>query len=210
MCHRRRARHRHRPGQDHPGKRLLMYRDADGAPRAIRTEQINAYLRDITGVAVSAKDFRMLHASALAGEALAKLEPGRARRRGSGRWRRSSRRSRGSSRTRRPSAARAMSRRSSSRCSRRAGWLPSGRVPGKAATVSGSARSGSARCSAARPPASLRRPPAGRRAGARGRGGTLPRPRLRGRAGRAGSPASCRSPWCGGRASARASRRLRR
>jgi DNA topoisomerase-1 len=59
-----------------PGKRLLMYRDAEGRPRAIRTEQINAYLREISGVPVSAKDFRTLHASALAGEALAQLEPG--------------------------------------------------------------------------------------------------------------------------------------
>lgn len=59
-----------------PGRRLLMYRDPEGRPRAIRTEQINAYLREISGVPVSAKDFRTLHASALAGEALARLEPG--------------------------------------------------------------------------------------------------------------------------------------
>lgn len=59
-----------------PGKRLLMYRDAEGRPCAIRTEQINAYLRDVAGAAISAKDFRTLHASALAGEALARLEPG--------------------------------------------------------------------------------------------------------------------------------------
>jgi DNA topoisomerase-1 len=59
-----------------PGKRLLMYRDATGQPRPIRTEEINAYLREVTGAPVSAKDFRTLHASALAGEALAKLEPG--------------------------------------------------------------------------------------------------------------------------------------
>jgi DNA topoisomerase I len=59
-----------------PGKRLLMYRDEDGKPRAIRTEQMNAYLREIAGAPVTAKDFRTLHASALAAEALAKLEPG--------------------------------------------------------------------------------------------------------------------------------------
>lgn len=59
-----------------PGKRLLMYRDGEGKTRSIRTEQINAYLREITGVAISAKDFRTLHASALAGEALAQIEPG--------------------------------------------------------------------------------------------------------------------------------------
>ncbi len=59
-----------------PGKRLLMYRDDAGQPRAIRTDEINAYLKEIGGVPVSAKDFRTLHASALAGEALAKLDPG--------------------------------------------------------------------------------------------------------------------------------------
>jgi DNA topoisomerase-1 len=59
-----------------PGKRLLMYRDEGGAARAIRTEELNRYLRDISGVRVTAKDFRTLHASALAAEALAKLEPG--------------------------------------------------------------------------------------------------------------------------------------
>lgn len=58
------------------GRRLLMYRDDAGKPRALRTDDLNRYLREIAGVAVTAKDFRTLHASALAGEALAKLEPG--------------------------------------------------------------------------------------------------------------------------------------
>lgn len=58
------------------GRRLLMYRDEEGKPKALRTEDINRYLREIAGVAVTAKDFRTMHASALAGEALAKLEPG--------------------------------------------------------------------------------------------------------------------------------------
>lgn len=59
-----------------PGMRLLMYRGEDGQPRAIRTDEMNRYLREISGAPVSAKDFRTLHASALAAEALAKLEPG--------------------------------------------------------------------------------------------------------------------------------------
>jgi len=59
-----------------PGKRLLMYRDDDGKARAIRTDQLNRYLREIAGAPVTAKDFRTLHASALAAEALAKIEPG--------------------------------------------------------------------------------------------------------------------------------------
>jgi DNA topoisomerase-1 len=58
-----------------PGKRLLMHRGEDGATHALKTEEINAYLREIAGVRVTAKDFRTLHASALAAEALAKLEP---------------------------------------------------------------------------------------------------------------------------------------
>jgi DNA topoisomerase I len=58
------------------GKRLLMYRDDGGAARAIRTDDLNRYLRDISGANITAKDFRTLHASALAGEALAGLEPG--------------------------------------------------------------------------------------------------------------------------------------
>jgi DNA topoisomerase-1 len=57
------------------GRRLLMYRDEDGQARAIRTEEMNRYLREIAGAPVTAKDFRTLHASALAAEALAKLEP---------------------------------------------------------------------------------------------------------------------------------------
>ena len=57
------------------GRRLLMYRGDDGKARAIRTEDLNRYLREIAGVAVTAKDFRTLHGSALAGEALAKIAP---------------------------------------------------------------------------------------------------------------------------------------
>jgi DNA topoisomerase-1 len=59
-----------------PGKRLLMYRDETGKAQPIKTEALNAYLREVCGAAVTAKDFRTLHASALAAEALAKLEPG--------------------------------------------------------------------------------------------------------------------------------------
>lgn len=59
-----------------PGKRLLMYRGADEIARALCTDDINAYLRDLAAANVTAKDFRTLHASALAAEALSKLEPG--------------------------------------------------------------------------------------------------------------------------------------
>ena len=52
-----------------------MYRDEDGKPMVLRTDDLNRYLKQIAGVAVTAKDFRTLHASALAAEALARLEP---------------------------------------------------------------------------------------------------------------------------------------
>jgi DNA topoisomerase-1 len=58
------------------GERLLEYRTADGRARPIKTQMINEYLREISGVEISGKDFRTLHASALAGEALAALERG--------------------------------------------------------------------------------------------------------------------------------------
>ena len=59
-----------------PGKRLLVWRDEAGRVRPIKTGAINAYLRDVAGSEISAKDFRTLHASALAGEVLAQMEVG--------------------------------------------------------------------------------------------------------------------------------------
>ncbi|MGV3650900.1 MAG: DNA topoisomerase IB [Devosia sp.] len=63
-----------------PGKRLLQWRDAEGKVHALQTSQINAYLRQASGVPVTAKDFRTLHASAMAGEVLAAMEPATAER----------------------------------------------------------------------------------------------------------------------------------
>lgn len=59
-----------------PGKRLLVYRDEAGEVRPIKTAAINTYLRELAGCDIAAKDFRTLHASAMAGEALAQLEVG--------------------------------------------------------------------------------------------------------------------------------------
>ena len=58
-----------------PGRRLLMYRDDAGGARSLRTDDINRYLKEIGDAPVTAKDFRTLHASALAAESLARLEP---------------------------------------------------------------------------------------------------------------------------------------
>ena len=76
------------------GRRLLLYRGEDGETRPITGEMINAYLAEAAGSHVTAKDFRTLHASALAGEELASMERARsptARRTNRAGWRRSSR-----------------------------------------------------------------------------------------------------------------------
>jgi len=56
------------------GRRLLIYRGHDGKLRPLATENVNAYLREQAKTAISAKDFRTLHASALAGEALSQAD----------------------------------------------------------------------------------------------------------------------------------------
>ena len=58
-----------------PGRRLFQYRGEDGAPRIVTANDVNAFLRDISGVKISLKDFRTLCASAAALEALARIEP---------------------------------------------------------------------------------------------------------------------------------------
>ncbi|SHG33949.1 DNA topoisomerase-1 [Kaistia soli DSM 19436] len=58
-----------------PGRRLLQYRDEGGAVRTIRSDDINAYLKRVSGRDISAKDFRMLAASAAATEQLASMAP---------------------------------------------------------------------------------------------------------------------------------------
>ncbi len=58
-----------------PGRRLLRFTDADGGSHPIRSADINAYLRQVSGVPVTAKDLRTLAASASAAEQLAGIEP---------------------------------------------------------------------------------------------------------------------------------------
>jgi DNA topoisomerase-1 len=58
-----------------PGRRLFQYRDAEGALRAVRAGEVNAYLCAIAGRRLSLKDFRTLVASAAVLEALAATEP---------------------------------------------------------------------------------------------------------------------------------------
>jgi DNA topoisomerase-1 len=44
--------------QDLPGQNLFEYRDADGSVQRIGSSDVNDYLREVTGMPVSAKDFR--------------------------------------------------------------------------------------------------------------------------------------------------------
>ncbi len=58
-----------------PGKRLFQYRDEVGELRAVRARDVNAFLREIAGCAISLKDFRTLCASAAVLETLARAAP---------------------------------------------------------------------------------------------------------------------------------------
>ena len=44
--------------QELPGQHLFEYRESDGSVRAISSSDVNAYLREISGADISAKDFR--------------------------------------------------------------------------------------------------------------------------------------------------------
>lgn len=57
--------------QELPGQRLFQYVDADGTRQSIDSSDVNAYLRDITGRPVTAKDFRTWAGTVQAALALA-------------------------------------------------------------------------------------------------------------------------------------------
>jgi DNA topoisomerase-1 len=56
--------------QELPGQELLQYIDADGVAQPIDSSDVNAYLRDVAGDDVSAKDFRTWAGTVLAAMAL--------------------------------------------------------------------------------------------------------------------------------------------
>ena len=62
--------------QDLPGQELFQYVDADGDQRDIASDDVNAYLRQISGADVTAKDFRTWAGTVLAYRALRALAPG--------------------------------------------------------------------------------------------------------------------------------------
>jgi DNA topoisomerase-1 len=60
--------------QDIPGQELFTYRGEDGESHAVGSDDVNAYLREITGEEITAKDFRTWAATNLAALALREFE----------------------------------------------------------------------------------------------------------------------------------------
>jgi DNA topoisomerase-1 len=60
--------------RDLPGQDLFQFLDHDGERHSIGSEDVNDYLREISGEEITAKDFRTWAATTLAAEALAELE----------------------------------------------------------------------------------------------------------------------------------------
>jgi len=60
--------------QELPGQELFGYRDAEGEPRDVGSADVNAYLREIAGREVTAKDFRTWAGTVLAAVALREFE----------------------------------------------------------------------------------------------------------------------------------------
>ncbi|MDO5368866.1 DNA topoisomerase IB [Paracoccus sp. (in: a-proteobacteria)] len=60
--------------QDLPGQHLFQYLDEDGERRSVTSGDVNAYLREISGTDITAKDFRTWTGTVLAALALAEYE----------------------------------------------------------------------------------------------------------------------------------------
>jgi DNA topoisomerase I len=60
--------------QDLPGQELFQYRDGEGTVRDVTSADVNAYLREITGQDITAKDFRTWAGTVLAALALQEFE----------------------------------------------------------------------------------------------------------------------------------------
>jgi len=61
--------------QDLPGQSLFQYRDGEGALQSIGSADVNAYLREITGEEITAKDFRTWAGTVLCALELAGMPP---------------------------------------------------------------------------------------------------------------------------------------
>jgi DNA topoisomerase-1 len=60
--------------QDLPGQRLFQYRDEDGEVREVTSADVNAYLKEVTGRDITAKDFRTWAGTVMAALALQEFE----------------------------------------------------------------------------------------------------------------------------------------
>jgi DNA topoisomerase-1 len=60
--------------QELPGQELFQYLDEDGTARTVASDDVNDYLREISGEEITAKDFRTWAATRLAALALQELE----------------------------------------------------------------------------------------------------------------------------------------
>ncbi|HEY1228624.1 MAG TPA: DNA topoisomerase IB, partial [Ramlibacter sp.] len=60
--------------QELPGQRLFQYTDDDGELREVTSSDVNAYLREITGREITAKDFRTWAGTVMAALALQEVE----------------------------------------------------------------------------------------------------------------------------------------
>jgi len=60
--------------QDLPGQRLFQYRDDDGEIRDVSSADVNAYLKEVTGRDITAKDFRTWAGTVMAALALQEFE----------------------------------------------------------------------------------------------------------------------------------------
>jgi DNA topoisomerase I len=60
--------------QDLPGQELLQYLDDEGQPQDVTSSDVNAYLKEITGKNITAKDFRAWAGTVLAAMALNELK----------------------------------------------------------------------------------------------------------------------------------------
>ncbi|MGC4120313.1 MAG: helix-turn-helix domain-containing protein [Myxococcales bacterium] len=61
--------------RDLPGAQLFQYEDEDGSRRTVTSNDVNDYLREATGLDVTAKDFRTWSATVTAARALAEAGP---------------------------------------------------------------------------------------------------------------------------------------
>ena len=58
-----------------PGSHLFQYRDENGNLQRVGASQVNQFLREMSGIKISLKDFRTLLASAAVLESLARVQP---------------------------------------------------------------------------------------------------------------------------------------